>query len=217
MQNVENIKSLSANEGKPLLGYKFQSHSSKKLKFYLNPGVFVLFFGWSISETVLVNEILVQTCYVTFNFSRVDCILLGRKNESSEIKVSEIEHIWKSKILSNWLLQYIDDEIQPYVAKVLMAKMMLEAILPAILVLFIGPLSDNFGRKPILNITCFGLFLYFSTLCIINFLSNYYNISPWYYCICFGVFSLFGGFPCILTSILSHTADSSSASKRSER
>lgn len=93
MQNIEDNQSLSANEEKSLLGNKFQSQPSKKLKFYLNPGVFVLFFGWSISDTVLVNEVLVLTCYVTFNFSREDCILLGRKNESSEFKVSQNQQI----------------------------------------------------------------------------------------------------------------------------
>lgn len=87
MQNVEDSQAVIESENKPLIADETQA-PSRRCRFYLDPGVFLLFFGWNLSGTVLVNEILVQTCYVTFNFSHEDCILLGRKNESAEIKVS---------------------------------------------------------------------------------------------------------------------------------
>lgn len=91
MQNAEANE--GANEDSPLLSNPSEGEVlpvAKKFKFYLDPGVFLLFFGWNLSSTVLANEILIQTCYVTFNFSYDDCILLGRRNESAEVKVRSI-------------------------------------------------------------------------------------------------------------------------------
>lgn len=54
-------------------------------------------------------------------------------------------------------IQRIEIEVQPYVAKILMARSLLESIIPAIVSLFIGPWSDKFGRRPIVLTTFTGI------------------------------------------------------------
>lgn len=98
-----------------------------------------------------------------------------------------------------------------------MARMMLESVVPAILSLILGPFSDRFGRKLILNSTSLGLTLYFASLCVLKYLTPYLPISPWYYALSVLFFSLSGGFSVILTGVLSHTTDSSTERNRSER
>lgn len=95
MQNEENERLL----GDQQRNQNETQSTVKKIKYYLDPGVFLLFFGWNFSSIVLSNEILIQTCYVTFNFSYDDCIKLGRANESEEVK-------------------YIDDAIQVETLKI---------------------------------------------------------------------------------------------------
>lgn len=50
----------------------------------------------------------------------------------------------------------IETQVQPYVARILMARSLLESIIPAIVSLFIGPWSDKFGRRPIVLTTFTG-------------------------------------------------------------
>lgn len=54
-------------------------------------------------------------------------------------------------------IKRIEIEVQPYVAKILMARSLLESIIPAIVSLFIGPWSDKFGRRPIVLTTFTGI------------------------------------------------------------
>jgi hypothetical protein len=78
----------SIDESEPLFPSEPEENCwSNRIKFYLDPGVFLLFFGWNLSGTILINEILVQTCHVTYNFSETDCLELGQKHESPEVKV----------------------------------------------------------------------------------------------------------------------------------
>lgn len=54
-------------------------------------------------------------------------------------------------------LKLIETQVQPYVARILMARSLLESIIPAIVSLFIGPWSDKFGRRPIVLTTFTGM------------------------------------------------------------
>jgi hypothetical protein len=60
----------------------------KRFKFYLDPGVFLMFFGWNLAGTVVVNEIQVQTCHVTFNFTKHDCHLLRIRDDDPIVEVT---------------------------------------------------------------------------------------------------------------------------------
>lgn len=46
--------------------------------------------------------------------------------------------------------QALEIAVQPYAANIFMANTLIESIVSSTLVLFIGPWSDKFGRKPIL-------------------------------------------------------------------
>lgn len=51
---------------------------------------------------------------------------------------------------------YVEDKVQPITANLNMIKQMIEAFLPAILSLFIGPWSDENGRRPFLLLSLGG-------------------------------------------------------------
>jgi hypothetical protein len=65
-----------------------ENNGHRRFKFYLDPGVFLLFFGWNLSGTVIVNEIQVQTCHVTYNFSKHDCHLLRIRDNDPVVEVN---------------------------------------------------------------------------------------------------------------------------------
>lgn len=65
----------------------------RRTKFYLDPGIFLLFFGWNLSGTIIVNEIQVQTCHVTFNFSKHDCHLLRIRADDPQVEVCYLKFV----------------------------------------------------------------------------------------------------------------------------
>lgn len=87
---TNNLETISENEPLCPPENEPQNTVARRVRFYLDPGVFLLFFGWNLSGTILVNELLIQTCHVTYNFSETDCKLLGQKHESPEVKVGSI-------------------------------------------------------------------------------------------------------------------------------
>jgi PCFT/HCP family folate transporter-like MFS transporter 1/3 len=95
--------------------------------------------------------------------------------------------------------------------------MMVESIIPAILNLVLGPFSNRFGRKLILNSTSIGLTLYFAAVCLWRILSNHYPISPWFYGLSILFYAFSGGFYPMLAAMLSYTTDCSTEENRSSR
>lgn len=73
-----------------------------KTKFRIEPGLFVLFLGLNLSITITTNQILIQTCIVTFEQDQTDCLLIGTNNESTAIQVIlyRVFIIWMS--YSGW-------------------------------------------------------------------------------------------------------------------
>jgi PCFT/HCP family folate transporter-like MFS transporter 1/3 len=98
-----------------------------------------------------------------------------------------------------------------------MVRMMVESVFPALFNLVLGPFSDRFGRKPILNSTSIGLALYFSFICLWTILSNHYPISPWIYGLSILIYALSGGFYPMFAAMLSYTSDTSTVDSRSSR
>lgn len=87
--------------------------------------------------TVFQNQIIYQTCTEIFEFNKTECALLGTKNGTNETEM-------------------IEKLVQPYAAKIFMARTMIESIVPALASMFIGPWSDKFGRKPVIVSTFVG-------------------------------------------------------------
>lgn len=74
-------------------------------------------------------------CYVTLGYNETDCALLGSNNASNETKK-------------------LEEKVQPYASTILMARAVIEAVIPVFCSFMIGPWSDKHGRKPVL-IACF--------------------------------------------------------------
>ncbi|XP_064548911.1 probable peptidoglycan muropeptide transporter SLC46 isoform X2 [Drosophila montana] len=142
--------------------------------FYIEPVVFMLLFSLTLSNTILRNQIIYQTCTVIFRYNVSDCKLLDDKNASAEIKA-------------------IETELQPYVANLFLSRTLLESIVPAFCGLFIGSWSDHYGRKPLLIVSMIGFAASFLVTSAICELSSYYVINPWWYIAAAVPHSLLGG------------------------
>uniref|UniRef100_A0A182WB54 Major facilitator superfamily (MFS) profile domain-containing protein n=1 Tax=Anopheles minimus TaxID=112268 RepID=A0A182WB54_9DIPT len=154
----------------------------------LEPAVLLIFFAWNVSSAVFANQIVYQTCTAAFGKNESLCDQLGTENETEEI-------------------QQLEKAVQPYSANILMAKSLVESIVPAFGSMFIGPWSDRFGRKPVL-VSCFtGAFLTYAIVALISFLSMYYTINPWYYVLASITTALSGGTCALITGVFCYIAD----------
>ncbi|KAM8711278.1 hypothetical protein ACLKA7_000421 [Drosophila subpalustris] len=142
--------------------------------FYIEPVVFMLLFSLTLSNTIMRNQVIYQTCTVIFHYNVSDCKLLDDKNASVEIKA-------------------IETELQPYVANLFLSRTLLESIVPAFCGLFIGSWSDHYGRKPLLVVSMIGFAASFLVTATIAELSTYYVINPWWYIVAAVPHSLLGG------------------------
>ncbi|KAH8369651.1 hypothetical protein KR093_000526 [Drosophila rubida] len=142
--------------------------------FYIEPVVFMLLFSLTLSNTIMRNQVIYQTCTVIFHYNVSDCKLLDDKNASAEIKA-------------------IETELQPYVANLFLSRTLLESIVPAFCGLFIGSWSDHYGRKPLLIVSMIGFAASFLVTAAICELSSYYVINPWWYIAAAVPHSMLGG------------------------
>ncbi|XP_017849887.1 proton-coupled folate transporter [Drosophila busckii] len=142
--------------------------------FYLEPVVFVLIFSHVLSGTVMRNQIIYQTCTVSFQYNVSDCEQLDDKNAGPNIHA-------------------IETEIQSYVAEMFLSRTLIESIIPAVCGLFIGSWSDKYGRKPLLVISMIGFAGSALITTIICALSGNYAINPWWYTLAALPHSLLGG------------------------
>ncbi|KAM7344353.1 putative peptidoglycan muropeptide transporter SLC46 isoform 2-T2 [Cochliomyia hominivorax] len=157
--------------------------------FILEPAVFLVFLSMYLSTTVYQNQLLYQTCIYVKNYNESVCQpLLGVEPESEEVRRIEIE-------------------VQPYVAKILMARSLLESIIPAIVSLFIGPWSDKFGRRPIVLTTFTGYLVGSIILTAITYISTKIAISPWLYLLASVPSVLSGGTCALITGIYCYISD----------
>uniref|UniRef100_A0A1A9WMU3 Major facilitator superfamily (MFS) profile domain-containing protein n=1 Tax=Glossina brevipalpis TaxID=37001 RepID=A0A1A9WMU3_9MUSC len=167
--------------------------------FILEPAVFLVFLAFNLSGAVFQNILLYQTCVYVYKYNNSDCQpLLGVERESREV-------------------QHIETEIQPYVAKILMAISLLESIIPAIVSLFIGPWSDKYGRRPILLTTFSGYLIGRIIATILIFISTKIIISPWLFLLCSIPSVLSGGTCALITGIYCYISDVAKAKSRALR
>lgn len=71
-------------------------------------------------------------------------------------RLSLLENPLVHSVISVFPLQKIEGEVQEYASTITMVSSILEATVPAIVSLFLGPWSDKFGRRPILLSTFTG-------------------------------------------------------------
>ncbi|XP_059225954.1 proton-coupled folate transporter-like [Stomoxys calcitrans] len=157
--------------------------------FILEPAVFLIFVATNLTAAVYQNQLLYQTCTVIFHYNETQCEpLLGVQRETDEIKKIEIE-------------------VQPYVSRILMARSLLESIIPAIVSLFIGPWSDKFGRRPVVLATFTGYVTSSIILTILCAIAGKVNLSPWLFLISSIPAVLSGGNCALITGIYCYISD----------
>ncbi|XP_018790462.1 PREDICTED: proton-coupled folate transporter-like isoform X2 [Bactrocera latifrons] len=180
--SVETVTSITSSE--------LDEFNWRRLRFYLvEPMVFILLFAYNLSETIVKNQIIYQTCTSIFFFNESDCGQLGTKNASEHVK-------------------QIETTIQPYAARIFMTSSLIESFVPAFCGVFIGAWSDRFGRKPLL-ITAYSA--------IIAQLSTNSLVSPWYYLLAVLPLSLIGGSVTYSVATFCYISDVSSAQERPYR
>lgn len=168
----------------------------KHQRWTLEPALFLLFFGWYLSVSIVTNQILKQTCIYQFEYSHIVCNQLDDKNATGSI----------------------EQEIQPYVANILMTLTILNSIIPMLLSLFLGPWSDRFGRKRVFCAVFLGYNISMGWIMIVSYLSDYIATNnPWNYLFAQLPVMLSGGIPTLVVVILCYVTDQTNESNRSTR
>uniref|UniRef100_A0A6P7F3D9 Proton-coupled folate transporter-like isoform X2 n=1 Tax=Diabrotica virgifera virgifera TaxID=50390 RepID=A0A6P7F3D9_DIAVI len=135
-----------------------------------------------------------RTCYVILEYDKLKCEQLGNKR--------------------NNLTEWLEPLVQPTVNNIETIMRISESILPIILSLFIGTLSDRLGRKPFLVIGITGITIH----TILNtFVAYYDNLSPWYFIVTSLPGTLVGGFSTTFLIIALYLADTTTPKKRAMR
>ncbi|KAH8353891.1 hypothetical protein KR067_000085 [Drosophila pandora] len=132
--------------------------------YLLEPLILILLFAYNFSSTVLKNEIIYQSCTAGFRYPDSVCLLLGTKNPTNETKK-------------------IEEEVQPYAARVTLVMRMVECIIPAFCGLFAGAWADLYGRKPLLMCSFLGYGIQYLFSAVIAYMAIQYHglVSPWWY------------------------------------
>ncbi|GAB0097177.1 uncharacterized protein DMENIID0001_127880 [Sergentomyia squamirostris] len=164
----------------------------------VEPAILIIFFGWNLASPVFTNLVVYQTCTVLLGFNESDCRQLGTADESE-------------------FIQNLEQQVQPYTAKIIMVRSMIEQIVPAICSLFLGPWSDKFGRKPLLYACFAGYFCVYLILSILAFVSTKVALSPWFYILAYGPVMLSGGTCALITGVFCTITDVTTEKNRAIR
>lgn len=148
---------------------------------------------------IYTNNLLTQICdYYIQPEDRDACKYLGTANESRAI-------------------QDLEMEAQKYSANIIMVTSMLSSVVPAIVGFFLGPWSDNFGRKPVLVSGMVGFTLQYLITAMIAFLSARSTINPWWYILGTVPLLFTGGYTSLITVLFCYITDTTHEGNRSTR
>ncbi|XP_037954829.1 tetracycline resistance protein, class C-like [Teleopsis dalmanni] len=197
MQNFD--AAIAANDENDITTPLEPKTELRKRSFILEPPTFLIFFAIYFASTVFQNQLLYQSCTYTFGHSAEDCKpLLGVIQETNTSKK-------------------IEDDVQPYVSNILLAKSLITALIPAILSLFVGPWSDKFGRRFVILATFSGYFINFAILTILAGVAINSAFSPWLYIIASVPVAITGSTCVMVTGIYAYISDVASETDRAKR
>ncbi|XP_059607645.1 probable peptidoglycan muropeptide transporter SLC46 [Phlebotomus argentipes] len=175
-----------------------QQNERKTPLFTVEPAVFLIFFGWSLAGPVFTNLVVQQTCTELLGFNASDCQQLGTANESEYI-------------------QNLEQQVQPYTAKIILVRSLIEQIFPAICSFFLGPWSDKFGRKPLLYACYSGYCCVYLLLAGIAFASASAPLNPWLYILAYAPVMFSGGTCALITGVFCNLTDVTTEKNRAIR
>lgn len=161
--------------------------------------VFLIILASMLSGAVMLNQELYQTCVAVFHYNESDCEpLRGIIPKTKEAQI-------------------IEKSLQPYVAKISMTGSMLNNVWPGILVLFVGPWSDKFGRRPVLLVTFTAMFLGHVINTILVSFSKALTLNPWFYLLANVPSTLVGGGCSMITIVFCYISDVSDMENKAKR
>ncbi|XP_046743013.1 proton-coupled folate transporter-like [Diprion similis] len=159
--------------------------------FVLGPPMTLLLFSQALTGTVLTDLIVYRACLSSPSTNHTECSIL-RTNASS----SEAIHV--------------EAEVETHVSMIVLAKSLIESVLPAILSLFLGPWSDRAGRRPLLLSGVAGFTIFYISLAL---MCNW-NMNPWYFLIPSVPASALGGVSAVIIASMCHISDTSGEKDR---
>ncbi|XP_017489356.1 PREDICTED: proton-coupled folate transporter-like [Rhagoletis zephyria] len=161
--------------------------------------VFLLLLGIMLTGPVMLNQELYQTCVAVYHYNESDCEpLRGIIPKTEEAKI-------------------IENHLQPYVAKITMTNSILHNVWPGILVLFVGPWSDKFGRRPVLLMAFTASFIGHVITTILVSISKLVSLNPWLYLIGSIPSTLAGGGSTVMTIVICYVSDVADMENKAKR
>ncbi|XP_034947327.1 proton-coupled folate transporter-like [Chelonus insularis] len=157
---------------------------------YMEPSIFLLFFNYGMTETIFSDMIMYRTCK-TYISNKNSCDLLHTNSSSQEALD-------------------IDKIVQPHASYIILCDSLLDGIIPAALILFLGPWSDKFGRKPLLIVGYLGPALHYFMVSILNL----WDVNPWLFLLTTIPSSLCGGGAGVMLASFCFISDIISSDKR---
>lgn len=150
--------------------------------------IFVFFIAKTLSDSITVNLLEAQVCNIVLKYDVRNC--------------------------TEPLSSFVEDKVQPITANINMAKQMIEAFVPALLSLFIGPWSDENGRRTFLLMSLGG---YTVSYAVWAGLSLIPNLHPEYFLIASIPPSLTGGLVGMFISLFCYISDTTKVENRAVR
>ncbi|KAL0113780.1 hypothetical protein PUN28_012713 [Cardiocondyla obscurior] len=159
--------------------------------FLVQPPIVLLLVAIAMSATILTDLIVYRTCTTIFKINQTECLILHNNSTSEEA-------------------HKINSKVQPYASLIVMSKFFMESVSPSLLVLFLGPWSDKYGRKPVI------LSGYISTslnYLLLSIMANW-DIVCWYLLIAYIPVALFGGINVLMLASMCYITDITSDNER---
>ncbi|XP_069691110.1 probable peptidoglycan muropeptide transporter SLC46 isoform X2 [Periplaneta americana] len=158
----------------------------------VEPALFLVALSMSLSGAVLTQLFLVRSCEITLEMNISTCALLISHPDLPAAREVEAQS-------------------QPHAAVLQMAKMLIEACIPAVLSLFLGPWSDLHGRKPLLLWPILGFSVMFFMYTGFSLITS---LPPHFLLLSSLPIAFSGGFISIISSAFSFMSDITVPEKR---
>ncbi|XP_068620712.1 probable peptidoglycan muropeptide transporter SLC46 [Battus philenor] len=146
--------------------------------------LFLCMLGLAMSSSAISNIIFYRTCVHSLNHTEEEC-----KDFLSPIRSNS----------TKWL----EKDVQRYATFILTVKTAMEAVVPAVLSMFLGVWSDTYGRKPLIVWPILGMALTSMLIVIYGLV----DLNPWWYILTVIPFSFTGGFVVLFTGAYCYVSD----------
>lgn len=171
-----------------------QQRRSVKFLYGFEPCYLLIHFGYYLAMAIVQNQMLKQQCLIS-GYNITICSKINADNTTGEI-----------------------EKIQPKVADVNSAIMMLNSFFPPLYSLILGSWSDIYGRKPIMMMSFIGYSMTLILFAIFAYVSDHVvTLSPWIYFFAEFPMCLLGGWPLLDVAACCYVTDISEKSKHSIR